>query len=208
MGRKNRRRKADYEDRLGFNPKKYISKAYGGYYDETVCDSPAMPDERPAKPYRYTSKQYRKHQMEQRYKRREPTASQPQPRRGDIWYVHLGYHSGTHIQEGCRPAVIVSNDTANANSGTVTIIPVTSKLKRLYYPTHILVGGGDSGIGQSMALAEQITTISASALANRVGSVTAEEMKRIEAGLAVQAGISVGGLEEHQGEEKDDGGTQ
>lgn len=205
MGRKNHRRKADYEQRLGFNPKKYISKSYGGYYDEAECGFPVPPDERSAKPYRYTSKQYRKHQMEQQYKRRESAASRPQPRRGDIWYVHLGHHSGTHIQEGCRPAVIVSNDTANANSGTVTIIPVTSKLKRLYYPTHILVGGGESGIGRSMALAEQITTISASALVNRVGRATAEEMKRIEAGLAVQAGMSVSSFGEHQGEEKDNG---
>ena len=38
MGRKNRRSKAEYDDRLGFNPNKYISHSH-------------LPDERHARPY-------------------------------------------------------------------------------------------------------------------------------------------------------------
>ena len=72
----------------------------------------------------------------------------------------------------------------NERSETLTIVPVTSKMKRLYYPTHVLVGGGESGIRPSMALIEQITTISATALGNYAGRATDEEMKLIAAGIA------------------------
>ena len=31
------------------------------------------------------------------------------PQRGDIWFVELGCHPGTSVQDGCRPAFIMSN---------------------------------------------------------------------------------------------------
>ena len=43
------------------------------------------------------------------------------PQRGDIWFVELGCHPGTSVQDGCRPAFIISNDTANLHSGIVTV---------------------------------------------------------------------------------------
>ena len=58
------------------------------------------------------------------------------PQRGDIWFVELGCHPGTSVQDGCRPAFIMSNDTANLHSGIVTVVPLTSKLKKSYLPTH------------------------------------------------------------------------
>lgn len=54
----------------------------------------------------------------------------------------------------------MSNDTANGHSPTVTVVPMTSKKKKAYLPTHVLLGAGDCPfLGPSMALAEQITTI-------------------------------------------------
>ena len=56
--------------------------------------------------------------------------SETMPARGDVWFAELGSHPGTSVQEGCRPVVIMSNDTANQHSETVTVVPMTSKMKK------------------------------------------------------------------------------
>ena len=33
------------------------------------------------------------------------------PHRGDIWFAELGDHTGTSVQGGCRPVLIISNDS-------------------------------------------------------------------------------------------------
>ena len=218
MGRKNRRRKVEYQKRLGFNPKKYISKSCGGFREDSLTESATgeKPDcvDYMGKPYRYISKQFWKHQVsiprERAIRKKSeseatesivPTDPGRKPQRGDIWFVYLGTHPGTHVQDGCRPAIVLSNDVANGKAETLTVIPVTSKHKRLYYPTHVLVGGGDTAITRSMALIEQITTIPLSAVGNYAGKVTDAEMKEIAAGIAFSFGlnsaatISRGGIE-------------
>lgn len=51
------------------------------------------------------------------------------PARGHGWGAELGSHPWISIQEGCRPVVIMSNDTANQYSETVMVVPMTSKMK-------------------------------------------------------------------------------
>ena len=65
-------------------------------------------------------------------------------------------YTSTSVQEGCRPVFIVSNDTANGHSGTVTVVPMTSKKKKAYLPTHVLTEASDCpNLEPSMVLAEQ-----------------------------------------------------
>ena len=55
----------------------------------------------------------------------------PSPRRGEVWLVAFDLSIGGEIQK-TRPAVVLSNDTANALLNRVQVVPVSSQVGRLY----------------------------------------------------------------------------
>lgn len=123
----------------------------------------------------------------------ETTASVPQSvRRFEIWFAELGNHYGSSVQSGSRPVLVMSNDVANHYSRTLTVIPMTTVMKKLELPTHIPVSevdcqmyGSHTYLRESIALAEQVTTIDKKALRNVLCRVTsAEKQKEIEQALA------------------------
>jgi len=52
-------------------------------------------------------------------------------KRGSVWWVEFDPSIGSEIQK-TRPAVIVSNDTANKYLDRVVVIPLTSNVSRIY----------------------------------------------------------------------------
>lgn len=118
-------------------------------------------------------------------------------RRGEVWFAELGQHPGTSVEEGCRPVLVISNDTANVKSESVTVIPMTTKMKKYYIPTHVPVPEAiladtrpENRFRDCMLLAEQITTISRSAFRNCLGRIRdPEKMAEIEAAVLAQMGI-------------------
>lgn len=123
----------------------------------------------------------------------ETTASVPQSVcRFEIWFAELGNHYGSSVQSGSRPVLVMSNDVANHYSSTLTVIPMTTVMKKLELPTHIPVSeadcqmyGSHTYLRESIALAEQVTTIDKKALRNVLCRVTsAEKQKEIEQALA------------------------
>lgn len=122
-----------------------------------------------------------------------PWVTGPLPRRYEIWFADLGDHYGTSVQSGNRPVLVISNDVGNQYSRTVTVIPLTTKLKRMDMPTHIILTEEDccmfrpQTLQDSVLLAEQITTIAKSALCGRLCRVTSKEKKQeIEQAVAAQ----------------------
>ena len=122
-----------------------------------------------------------------------PWVTGPLPRRYEIWFADLGDHYGTSVQSGNRPVLVISNDVGNQYSQTLTVIPLTTKLKRMDMPTHIILTEEDccmfrpQTLQDSVLLAEQITTIAKSALCGRVCRVTSKERKQeIEQAVATQ----------------------
>ena len=83
------------------------------------------------------------------------------PKQYEIWFAELGNHYGTSVQSGNRPVLVISNDMANRNSPIITVIPMSSKLKKLELPVHIPVTGRDcemlrdEGLEESILLVEQ-----------------------------------------------------
>ena len=58
-------------------------------------------------------------------------------RRFEIWMANLPKHDEeSHVQRGRRPVVIVSNDIINDTSTVVTVVPITSKMKKLMHDNH------------------------------------------------------------------------
>ena len=82
-------------------------------------------------------------------------------RRGNIVYVDFGKSGNSSRQEGLRPVCIISNDKCNKSSPIVTVVPMTSKQKKMELPTHISIKKNDArGLRyDSVALVEQITSI-------------------------------------------------
>lgn len=111
--------------------------------------------------------------------------------RGDIVIANLGYFKPSHKQHGTRPVIIVSNNLANAYSSIVTVVPLTSKVnKKPDLPTHVLINFEESGLQKnSIAMAEQVSSIDKYKLHKKVGHVDDIVMKRVTKALNVQIGV-------------------
>ena len=111
---------------------------------------------------------------------------------GEIYFADLGDIKNHEPGElsGERPVIITQNNYGNKFSPTVTIIPVTSSLKRRDLPTHLFLKKGTGGIFKdSIAQAEQIQTISKSKLKFYIGKLGLDEMKDLHTCLEIQTGM-------------------
>jgi mRNA interferase MazF len=93
-----------------------------------------------------------------------------------------------------RPAVIVSNDGANATAarlgrGTVTVVPVTSSVERVH-PFQVLLAASDTGLDRdSKAQAEQVRSVSVERLGAKVGSVPPDLMSDLDEALRLHLAL-------------------
>lgn len=89
-----------------------------------------------------------------------------------------------------RPAVIVSNDRANASAarrgrGVVTIVPVTSNIDRVF-PFQVLLSADETGLRMdSKAQGEQIRSVSVERLGQVIGRVPAHQMAQLDDALRI-----------------------
>ena len=67
-------------------------------------------------------------------------------KRGEIYYANLSPTSGSEIDKH-RPVLVVSNDANNRAANTVTILPITSNVTRVY-PFEVLLNPEDSGLSK------------------------------------------------------------
>ena len=95
-------------------------------------------------------------------------------KKGDIYYAMLNPVIGSE-QDGRRPVVVVQNNLANKHSPTVIIAPITTILKKLYIPTHIVIGKNNFLKKDSTILVEQVRVIDKSRIITFLGKL--DEMK-------------------------------
>ena len=96
-------------------------------------------------------------------------------RRGEVYWVDFDPSIGGEIQK-TRPAVIVSNDDANAVLNRVLVVPFSSQIGRVYPGEALVQLRGRT----SKALADQLTAASKIRVKGRIGAVSSEDMAAIE----------------------------
>lgn len=114
-------------------------------------------------------------------------------RRGDIHSVDFDPARGSEANK-LRPAIIVSNDAANATArrlgrGVITVVPVTSNVERVY-PFQVLLPAAETGLNRdSKAQAEQVRSVAIDRVGDRLGVVPHTIMLDIEEALRLHLGL-------------------
>lgn len=108
-------------------------------------------------------------------------------RRGEVRLVDLDPVRGSQADKR-RPAVVVSNDRANAAAarlgrGVITVVPVTSNLMRVF-AFQVLLPAELTGLREeSKAQAEQVRSVSVDRLGAALGQLPASTMSAIDDAL-------------------------
>jgi mRNA interferase MazF len=84
-----------------------------------------------------------------------------------------------------RPAIVLSNNAANAALNRVIVVPLSSQTAKLYPGEAVVTLNGE----QSKAKADQIATASKQRLRNKAGSLSAADLAAVEKAVLVQFGI-------------------
>jgi mRNA interferase MazF len=113
--------------------------------------------------------------------------------RGEIWQVDLDPARGSEANKQ-RPAVVVSNDRANATAtrlgrGVVTVVPVTSNIDKVY-PFQVLLSAAHTGLAvDSKAQAEQVRSVATQRLLRRLGQVSPAELTNLDDALRLHLAL-------------------
>lgn len=107
--------------------------------------------------------------------------------RGELRMVDFEPVRGSEANKR-RPAVIVSNDGANATAaklgrGVITVVPVTSNVARVY-PFQVALPARSSGLSRdSKAQAEQVRSIAVERVGERLGQLSPATLSELEDAL-------------------------
>lgn len=96
----------------------------------------------------------------------------------EIYFCNLNPAEGSE-QQGIRPVIIISNNSVNHNLPVSTVIPLSSvSPDDKIYPTEIFLPNTITGLKKdSVAMIQQIRTISHSRLKNKAGMIENDEYK-------------------------------
>jgi len=110
------------------------------------------------------------------------------PKRNEIWLVSLEPVKGREIGK-TRPALVVSNNRNNEFSGTVTVLPITSKTEKLY-PFEVFLSKEEINLSKDSKIkANQIRTVDKRRLVKYLAKITNSQMKAAEKTILIHLGI-------------------
>ena len=102
-------------------------------------------------------------------------------KRGEVWRVNFNPSVGGEIRK-VRPAVIVSNDTANKFLNRVQVVPITSKVEKVF-PSEALITVEGNIV---KAVADQISTASKFRFTKIMGELSKEDLRKVENAIKIQ----------------------
>jgi mRNA interferase MazF len=103
-------------------------------------------------------------------------------KQGEIWRADLNPVKGSE-QKGIRPVLIISGNAMNDNLGIAIVCPLTTKIKN-YAGCLVLQKDPINGLSyDSEVITFQIRTLADERFINKIGAITADQLKRIKNGL-------------------------
>ncbi len=110
-----------------------------------------------------------------------------------MYWADLAPRSGSE-QQGRRPVIVLSHDAFNSapNWRSIIVVPVsTSTTQAGRGLTAVLLPQGAGGLPhESVALCHQVTTLDRAKLAQRIGALTPDQLRQVEAGLKAAVDLS------------------
>lgn len=109
-------------------------------------------------------------------------------KRGEVYWVNLDPTIGSETQK-TRPGVVVSNDFNNVHAMTVTVLPITSNVSKVF-PFEALLPAGSCGNSEdNKAMANQIRTVDKRRLGKLMGTASEAALKKIDAAMRLHLGL-------------------
>ena len=100
------------------------------------------------------------------------------PQLGDVYL--LKFEGVDREQCGIRPGLVISNNKGNLYSPNVIVLPLTTSLKRLNQPTHVVVQANASGLHyDSMVLCENPVCVSKKRLTRYLTTLQPQQMEKV-----------------------------
>lgn len=112
------------------------------------------------------------------------------PHIGEIYNMYFG-GTGSE-QSGWRPGVVFQNNIGNAKSPNIIALPLTSSIKKLYMPTHVLVKSAETGLRRdSIVICENPEKMSKEKVGKYITTLPQKYMREIAiASLIATSAIS------------------
>lgn len=98
---------------------------------------------------------------------------------GDVYLADLGESIGSE-QDGIRPVVVIQNEAGCRRSTTMTVVPLTSNLKKIELPTHYILRFATFLWETSMAMGEQARAIDKVRILTYLGKLDKRDLRAVE----------------------------
>ena len=109
-------------------------------------------------------------------------------KRGEVYWASLDPTIGAEMKK-TRPVLVVSNDLNNLHAPTVTILPITGVVEKIY-PFEVALKPGSFGNRESSKVkADQVRTIDKRRLGRSLGMIPADLLGKVEQALRLHLSL-------------------
>ena len=107
-------------------------------------------------------------------------------KRGEVWWVVFDPALGSEIQK-TRPAIIISNDSANRNLKRVVVVPLTSNTDRVFPGEARVSVAGEL----CKAMSDQVMAADRLRLKDKLATLSKSDMLEVEKAICTHLGLHV-----------------
>ena len=107
-------------------------------------------------------------------------------KRGEVWWVSFDPAVGSEIQK-TRPAIIVSNDSANRNLKRVVVVPLTTNTSRVFPGEARVSVAGEF----CKAMSDQLMAADKLRLKEKLATLSKSVMLEVEKAICTHLGLPV-----------------
>jgi len=111
-------------------------------------------------------------------------------KRGEVWWAGLRAPRGSETGH-LRPVVVVQADPFNASKiGTVMVAAITSNVSRAEAPGNVRLPKGTAGLPKSSVVnVAHVMTLNREDLVARIGQLSPEKLREVDAGLRLSLSL-------------------